>query len=164
MLRNQNKGSFSGFHEKSHQELVLVWMETRTRKQSLLSDLFASRFIMPELFGKHTPNSQIILKIRYNANNFLVKNKDPLNDSAVSVLKTASNQLTLEIFADYVTQEEAAELAKTGATSECLHCCRLISKHLRQEKGQGCLLHDCLHVGLFVNRKKLCFPGCTVSR
>jgi myosin heavy subunit len=46
----------------------------------------------------------------------LEKNKDPLNDSAVSVLKTASNQLTLEIFSDYVTQEEAAELAKSGAS------------------------------------------------
>lgn len=53
--------------------------------------------------------------MRYNANNFLEKNKDPLNDSAVAVLKTATNQLTLDIFADYVTQEEAAELAKTGA-------------------------------------------------
>jgi myosin heavy subunit len=40
--------------------------------------------------------------VRYNANNFLEKNKDPLNDSAVSVLKTATNQLTLDIFADYV--------------------------------------------------------------
>jgi myosin protein heavy chain len=53
--------------------------------------------------------------VRYNANNFLEKNKDPLNDSAVSVLKTATNQLTLDIFSDYVTQEEAAELAKSGA-------------------------------------------------
>ncbi|KAI6193321.1 Myosin head [Aphelenchoides besseyi] len=55
--------------------------------------------------------------VRYNANNFLEKNKDPLNDSAVSVLKTASNTLTREIFDDYVTQEEAAELAKSGVVS-----------------------------------------------
>ncbi|KAI6195099.1 Myosin head [Aphelenchoides besseyi] len=53
--------------------------------------------------------------VRYNANNFLEKNKDPLNDSAVAVLKSASNALTREIFNDYVTQEEAAELAKSGA-------------------------------------------------
>jgi myosin heavy chain 6/7 len=53
--------------------------------------------------------------VRYNANNFLEKNKDPLNDSAVSVLKSAKdNQLMLDIFEDYVTQEEAAELAKSG--------------------------------------------------
>jgi myosin heavy chain 6/7 len=56
--------------------------------------------------------------VRYNANNFLEKNKDPLNDSAVSVLKAAhGNQIMLDIWYDYVTQEEAAELAKTGQTS-----------------------------------------------
>jgi myosin heavy chain 6/7 len=56
--------------------------------------------------------------VRYNANNFLEKNKDPLNDSAVSVLKGAhGNQLQLDIWFDYVTQEEAAEMAKTGQTS-----------------------------------------------
>lgn len=57
--------------------------------------------------------------VRYNANNFLEKNKDPLNDSAVSVLKTASgNDLMLEIFSDYVTQEEAAEMAKQGTATK----------------------------------------------
>ncbi|CAK5025246.1 unnamed protein product [Meloidogyne enterolobii] len=56
--------------------------------------------------------------VRYNANNFLEKNKDPLNDSAVSILKSAqNNQLLLDIFEDYVTQEEAAELAKSGQSS-----------------------------------------------
>ncbi|KAL3101299.1 hypothetical protein niasHT_028055 [Heterodera trifolii] len=56
--------------------------------------------------------------VRYNANSFLEKNKDPLNDSAVSVLKAAQdNELLLNIFEDYVTQEEAAELAKTGQSS-----------------------------------------------
>jgi len=55
--------------------------------------------------------------VRYNANNFLEKNKDPLNDSAVSVLKTATNTLTLAAFEDYVTQEEAAELQKSGAST-----------------------------------------------
>uniref|UniRef100_A0A914HJT9 Myosin-3 n=1 Tax=Globodera rostochiensis TaxID=31243 RepID=A0A914HJT9_GLORO len=56
--------------------------------------------------------------VRYNANSFLEKNKDPLNDSAVSVLKAAQgNELMLSIFDDYVTQEEAAELAKQGQSS-----------------------------------------------
>ena len=56
--------------------------------------------------------------VRYNANNFLEKNKDPLNDSAVSVLKAAAgNQLMLDIWQDYTTQEEAAEMAKLGQTS-----------------------------------------------
>ncbi|CAJ0585954.1 unnamed protein product, partial [Mesorhabditis spiculigera] len=51
--------------------------------------------------------------VRYNANNFLEKNKDPLNDSAVAVLKHCEgNALMLDLWADYVTQEEAAELAK----------------------------------------------------
>ncbi|MCP9264595.1 Myosin-4 [Dirofilaria immitis] len=53
--------------------------------------------------------------VRYNATNFLEKNKDPLNDSAVAVLKHCSgNQLLLNIWADYQTQEEAAEAAKAG--------------------------------------------------
>ncbi|KAI1720615.1 myosin head (motor domain) domain-containing protein [Ditylenchus destructor] len=57
--------------------------------------------------------------VRYNATNFLEKNKDPLNDSAVSVLKGATgNELMLEIFSDYVTQEEAAEMAKQGTTQK----------------------------------------------
>ncbi|OZC08600.1 hypothetical protein X798_04403 [Onchocerca flexuosa] len=43
------------------------------------------------------------------------KNKDPLNDSAVAVLKHCTgNQLLLDIWEDYQTQEEAAEAAKAG--------------------------------------------------
>ncbi|MFH4977395.1 hypothetical protein AB6A40_004104 [Gnathostoma spinigerum] len=54
--------------------------------------------------------------VRYNATNFLEKNKDPLNDSAVAVLKHATgNQLMLEIWQDYQTQEEAAAAAAAGA-------------------------------------------------
>ncbi|KHJ98009.1 myosin head [Oesophagostomum dentatum] len=55
--------------------------------------------------------------VRYNATNFLEKNKDPLNDTAVALLKTHSQgcKLMLEIWADYQTQEEAAEAAKSGA-------------------------------------------------
>uniref|UniRef100_A0A0R3RHL6 Myosin motor domain-containing protein n=1 Tax=Elaeophora elaphi TaxID=1147741 RepID=A0A0R3RHL6_9BILA len=53
--------------------------------------------------------------VRYNVTNFLEKNKDPLNDSAVAILKHChGNQLLLEIWADYQTQEEAAEAAKAG--------------------------------------------------
>ncbi|KJH43074.1 myosin head [Dictyocaulus viviparus] len=54
--------------------------------------------------------------VRYNATNFLEKNKDPLNDSAVALLKTHSHgcKLMLEIWADYQTQEEAAEAVKSG--------------------------------------------------
>ncbi|VDK50027.1 unnamed protein product [Gongylonema pulchrum] len=56
-----------------------------------------------------------MLKVRYNATNFLEKNKDPLNDSAVAVLKHCKgNQLLLDIWTDYQTQEEAAEAAKAG--------------------------------------------------
>ncbi|PIO54275.1 myosin head, partial [Teladorsagia circumcincta] len=54
--------------------------------------------------------------VRYNATNFLEKNKDPLNDTAVALLKAHSTEckLMLEIWADYQTQEEAAEAAKSG--------------------------------------------------
>ncbi|GMR57873.1 hypothetical protein PMAYCL1PPCAC_28068 [Pristionchus mayeri] len=43
--------------------------------------------------------------VRYNATSFLEKNKDPLNDTAVAVLKHAEgNQLLLDIWSDYITQ------------------------------------------------------------
>ncbi|CAD6186727.1 unnamed protein product [Caenorhabditis auriculariae] len=53
--------------------------------------------------------------VRYNATNFLEKNKDPLNDTAVALLKHANDMnLMLDIWSDYQTQEEAAEAAKSG--------------------------------------------------
>uniref|UniRef100_A0A915JUY7 Myosin-3 n=1 Tax=Romanomermis culicivorax TaxID=13658 RepID=A0A915JUY7_ROMCU len=53
--------------------------------------------------------------VRYNVTSWLEKNKDPLNDSAVAVLKGASdNQLLLDIWSDYMTQEEALEAQKAG--------------------------------------------------
>jgi len=54
--------------------------------------------------------------VRYNATNWLEKNKDPLNDSAVAILKgqCEGNQLLKDIWADYQTMEEAAEAQKAG--------------------------------------------------
>uniref|UniRef100_A0A0N5B084 Myosin motor domain-containing protein n=1 Tax=Syphacia muris TaxID=451379 RepID=A0A0N5B084_9BILA len=53
--------------------------------------------------------------VRYNATSFLEKNKDPLNDSAVQVVKhSTDNKLLNEIWQDYQTQEEAAEAAVDG--------------------------------------------------
>ncbi|MQL20577.1 hypothetical protein EI008_26770, partial [Escherichia coli] len=53
--------------------------------------------------------------VRYNATNFLEKNKDPLNDTVVSVMKASKkNDLLVEIWQDYTTQEEAAAAAKAG--------------------------------------------------
>ncbi|CAK5015482.1 unnamed protein product [Meloidogyne enterolobii] len=53
--------------------------------------------------------------VRYNVINWLEKNKDPLNDTLVSVMKNAKgNQLIIDIWADYQTQEEAAEANKKG--------------------------------------------------
>uniref|UniRef100_A0A915LC96 Myosin motor domain-containing protein n=1 Tax=Meloidogyne javanica TaxID=6303 RepID=A0A915LC96_MELJA len=53
--------------------------------------------------------------VRYNVTNWLEKNKDPLNDTLVSVMKNAKgNQLIIDIWADYQTQEEAAEANKKG--------------------------------------------------
>ncbi|KHN87676.1 Myosin-4 [Toxocara canis] len=53
--------------------------------------------------------------VRYNVMNWLEKNKDPLNDTVVSVMKaTQGNDLLNEVWKDYVTQEEAAALAKEG--------------------------------------------------
>ncbi|VDM67629.1 unnamed protein product, partial [Strongylus vulgaris] len=53
--------------------------------------------------------------VRYNVKGWLEKNKDPLNDTAVSVLKAnKDNQLMMELWADYNTQEEIASAAKEG--------------------------------------------------
>jgi myosin protein heavy chain len=47
--------------------------------------------------------------VRYNVTNWLEKNKDPLNDSLVTVLKaTKKNDLLSDIWQDYTTQEETA--------------------------------------------------------
>ncbi|KAL1237357.1 Myosin-4 [Trichinella pseudospiralis] len=57
--------------------------------------------------------------VRYNVNGWLEKNKDPLNDTAVNVLKHANgNQLLLDIWKDYQTQEEALEASKTGSSKK----------------------------------------------
>jgi myosin protein heavy chain len=51
--------------------------------------------------------------VRYNVTNWLEKNKDPLNDTVVSVMKAGkNNDLLNEIWQDYTTQEEAAVQAK----------------------------------------------------
>ncbi|CAD6189768.1 unnamed protein product [Caenorhabditis auriculariae] len=53
--------------------------------------------------------------VRYNVLNWLEKNKDPLNDTVVSAMKASTgNDLLVEIWQDYTTQEEAAVKAKEG--------------------------------------------------
>ncbi|KAL6736890.1 hypothetical protein Aduo_007192 [Ancylostoma duodenale] len=53
--------------------------------------------------------------VRYNVTNWLEKNKDPLNDTVVTVMKASKgNDLLVEIWQDYTTQEEAAVKAKEG--------------------------------------------------
>ncbi|KJH45354.1 myosin head [Dictyocaulus viviparus] len=51
--------------------------------------------------------------VRYNVTGWLEKNKDPLNDTAVTVLKAnKGNQLLSDLWADYNTQEDIANLGK----------------------------------------------------
>jgi myosin heavy chain 6/7 len=53
--------------------------------------------------------------VRYNVMNWLEKNKDPLNDTLVAVLKASKeNKLLNTIWESYTTQEEAAAMAKEG--------------------------------------------------
>ncbi|KHJ86109.1 myosin head, partial [Oesophagostomum dentatum] len=53
--------------------------------------------------------------VRYNVKGWLEKNKDPLNDTAVSVLKAnKGNQLMSDLWADYNTQEDIAAAASQG--------------------------------------------------
>lgn len=65
----------------------------------------------------HISTHEIILKlqVRYNVTGWLEKNKDPLNDSAVGVLKASpENELLRTIWASYQTQEDQAK-----AQSKC---------------------------------------------
>nr|CRZ24364.1 BMA-MYO-5 [Brugia malayi] len=56
--------------------------------------------------------------VRYNVTDWLEKNKDPLNDTAVGVLKAnAGMVLMTQIWEDYKTQEDMTNLAKEGKTS-----------------------------------------------
>ncbi|CAJ0585620.1 unnamed protein product, partial [Mesorhabditis spiculigera] len=53
--------------------------------------------------------------VRYNVLNWLEKNKDPLNDTLVGVMKVSKgNELLRTVWADYQTQEEAAAAQKAG--------------------------------------------------
>lgn len=52
--------------------------------------------------------------VRYNVSSWLEKNKDPLNDTLVSVMKTSEdNKLLVEVWSDYTTQEEAVVKSKS---------------------------------------------------
>lgn len=49
--------------------------------------------------------------VRYNVTGWLEKNKDPLNDTAVSVLKANTGMVLMtQIWEDYKTQEDIANL------------------------------------------------------
>nr|CAA30855.1 myosin heavy chain 2 [Caenorhabditis elegans] len=53
--------------------------------------------------------------VRYNCLNWLEKNKDPLNDTVVTVMKASKEHaLIVEVWQDYTTQEEAAAAAAKG--------------------------------------------------
>ncbi|OZC07256.1 myosin head [Onchocerca flexuosa] len=57
--------------------------------------------------------------VRYNVTGWLEKNKDPLNDTAISILKANTGMaLMTEIWEDYKTQEDIANLAKDGKMSK----------------------------------------------
>lgn len=57
--------------------------------------------------------------VRYNADSWLDKNKDPLNDSAVAVLKTSDKKnLIYLIWESYKTEVDREEEASRGKASE----------------------------------------------
>ncbi len=60
----------------------------------------------------------IHFQVRYNVKQWLEKNKDPLNDTAVTVLKTSKeNKLMLDIWDDYKTQEDIAKMGRSRTDS-----------------------------------------------
>nr|CDJ94553.1 Myosin and Myosin head and IQ calmodulin-binding region and Myosin tail domain containing protein [Haemonchus contortus] len=57
--------------------------------------------------------------VRYNADQWLDKNKDPLNDSAVAVLKTCDkSSLIYQIWEDYMTDVDREESASRGKAQD----------------------------------------------
>ncbi|VDM56283.1 unnamed protein product [Angiostrongylus costaricensis] len=57
--------------------------------------------------------------VRYSADQWLDKNKDPLNDSAVAVLKTTDKEsLIYQIWEDYETDVDREELASRGKVKD----------------------------------------------
>lgn len=52
--------------------------------------------------------------VSYNLSGWLEKNKDPLNDTLVDLLKKASNELTVLIFADHPGQSGGGDDKKGG--------------------------------------------------
>jgi myosin protein heavy chain len=56
--------------------------------------------------------------VRYNVSAWLEKNKDPLSDTLISILKseTTKNSLMTLLWQDFQTQEEAAKAAAEGKT------------------------------------------------
>ncbi|VDO06207.1 unnamed protein product, partial [Haemonchus placei] len=57
--------------------------------------------------------------VRYNADQWLDKNKDPLNDSAVAVLKTCDkSSLIYQIWEDYMTDVDREEFASRGKAQD----------------------------------------------
>uniref|UniRef100_A0A158PAE5 Myosin head n=1 Tax=Angiostrongylus cantonensis TaxID=6313 RepID=A0A158PAE5_ANGCA len=57
--------------------------------------------------------------VRYNVTNWLEKNKDPLNDTVVQVMKNSKkNALLVEVWQDYTTQEEAAAATKGNSAAK----------------------------------------------
>jgi hypothetical protein len=80
----------------------------------------------------------------------LEKNKDPLNDTAINVLKGAKgNQLLLDIWADFKTQEETAKEEKSKGISSIhpsiyyyFRKSRRRSCSRSKEEGQVSIIHD----------------------
>ncbi|PIO76012.1 myosin head [Teladorsagia circumcincta] len=57
--------------------------------------------------------------VRYNVTNWLEKNKDPLNDTVVQVMKNSKkNDLLVEVWQDYQTMEEAAVAIKSATSGK----------------------------------------------
>ena len=52
--------------------------------------------------------------VGYNVTDWLMKNKDPLNNSVVELFKKASMKVLQELWSDYISPDEAASAKKSG--------------------------------------------------
>ncbi|KAK6019874.1 myosin head [Ostertagia ostertagi] len=70
--------------------------------------------------------------VRYNVTNWLEKNKDPLNDTVVQVMKNSKkNDLLVEVWQDYQTMEEAGQKGATAMLARLVKEKKLAEEHFR---------------------------------
>ena len=96
-------------------ELLVCSLHGKTLRLQLAVQLTLVAELTDKLCGNFT--YVVGITVNYNLTNWLEKNKDPLNNSVVELLKKCSLYLMGAIWADWLSPEEVAEAEKKAAAS-----------------------------------------------